>query len=221
VLRINKVSGIRLGREELVYISRDLIDGIKDTNFDVVPDTEVLELHLTFYAVPAAPHGNILQDLLSFLNPAASAFLTPQSKESVVAAVISRGEGAVTISDFDAAEIYVSASTACSKPLMYTAPIIVVKRGGCTFADKIANIPDDPVVRLVVVEDFLAGTGVVGVVAPVVDGIQRNDRGRRTNLVGLVMVRSGVRWWEVERVAVRKRVGVRVQGREVSGLVVD
>ena len=224
-LRINKVSGIRLGREEVVYISRDLIDGINDSNFDVVPDTEVLDLHLTFHAAPAAPpsvsQGNILQDLLSFLNPHAASFLAAHGKDSTIPAVIARGEGAIPISSLDAAGFYISSSTACSGPLRYTAPIVVVERGGCTFAEKIANIPDDPIVRLIVVEDFLSGTGVEGIVAPVLDGTQRNARGRRTNPVGLVMVRSGVRWREVESVAVRKRVGVRVQGREVGGLVVD
>jgi hypothetical protein len=228
ILRINKVSGVQLGREEIVYIDRNLIAGITDNNFEVVADSNVLDLLLTLKPVVEEETG-LLQEFLSkfgSLNDLLTSLDMPpvlddnEKSEFVVPAVIARGVGASTVPDMRAAAVYVADDTACSGLLPRSAAVaevIVVKRGGCTFADKIANVPDSNTVKLVVVEDFESSSE--GMVAPVVDGVQLNAWGRsRANKIGLVMVRAGVEWERVKSVAVKKRVGVWVQGKEVGGL---
>jgi hypothetical protein len=146
--------------------------------------------------------------------------------EVVVPAVISQGRGALTAEDLPFGVVYVANSQACSGLLPRgagAAEVVVVQRGGCTFADKISNIPDSVMVKLVIVEDYHNDSteeGTDGMQAPVIDGVQLNAWGRsRNNKVGLVMVRGGVvEWRRVKSVAVRTRVGVRVQGRDVGGL---
>jgi len=238
-MRINKVAGIQLGREEVVYIDRHLIAGIKDANFDVFPYDHVLDLLLTFHSTDEQ-HGQsengLLQDWLTKLGLAdlslndllnLSPDLTTMAEtEVVVPAVISQGRGALTAEDLPFGVVYVANSQACSGLLPRgagAAEVVVVQRGGCTFADKISNIPDSVMVKLVIVEDYHNDSteeGTDGMQAPVIDGVQLNAWGRsRNNKVGLVMVRGGVvEWRRVKSVAVRTRVGVRVQGRDVGGL---
>lgn len=233
-MRINKVSGVTLGREEVVYVDRNVIEGIKDVNFEVVPDTNVLDLVLTAYGGGGAGTG-VMQDFLTRLGlgevgfadllglyptdlPAAA---VPHADVITVSAVMARGDGAVKVPDLRASLVYYADSTACAGVLPRgagLAEVVVIRRGECSFGEKIANVPDEPGVRLVVVEDY---EGVEEAVAPVVDGVQMNSWGkRRRNRVGLVMVESGVRWEEVRSVGVRRRIGVWVRGREVRGVEV-
>lgn len=277
-MRISKVAGVHLGREETVYIDRALIAGIRDENFAVFARNEVVDLLLTLSpslsssspslssslslgpddggpgGEPGGDAGYLqdllakLHDLLSLdpdlhLSTTTNTFTTTTTTTTAVGvqmgitiqAVISHGRGAVPPVDIPAGAVYVADSQACAGILPRRAgasPVVVLRRGGCTFAEKISHVPDSPIVKLVVVEDY---PGAAAGQVPRVDGQQLNAWGRpRNNPVPLVMVPGrggdggcgggeggggrGVDWARVAEVAVRTRVGVRVMGREVRGL---
>ncbi|CCX34764.1 Similar to ER degradation-enhancing alpha-mannosidase-like protein 1; acc. no. O94726 [Pyronema omphalodes CBS 100304] len=219
-LRISKVAGISVGRGETVYVDRSLVAGIDDINFEVTPNLQYAEVRLLYQGVKTE---NWFRDILGLgLSDTmiGDAFnLAVAEAEEKVLATVAQGAGALPVLDIDFGSVYVSDSTACDKLLpkaAANAEVVVVKRGGCTFSDKVSNVPDSSTVKLVVVEDY----EMVASAQPVVER-QMNRWGRnRRNRVQLVMVPGGVQWNKVQRVGLRTRVKVMVQGRVVGGLEV-
>ena len=201
-VRVARVAGVAVARGDVVYVDRALVAGLRDANFEIVAHPARADLVLD--------DGGVVHDLLARLGLAAAL-------PARVPATAARGAGALPARDLRAASVYDARSDACVHMLDAVAEVVVVRRGGCSFAEKIANVPDTPEVRLVVVENYDGGE----MVAPVLDGAQQDARGRaRANQVALVMVERGVRWGEVRAVEVRQHMGVRIGGREVLGVEV-
>jgi hypothetical protein len=154
--------------------------------------------------------------------------------------------GAVSKGLFPWTTVY-AAGTACGpEPLPDTAPrdhqVIVIRRGGCSFAEKLANIPSfTPThrsLRLVVVvsdEDEMGpdykgyvevAGGRGGIVRPLLEEPQRTPRGvLRRNPIAMVMVGGGDLAYHqlaaADQVGISRRYFVESQGVRVRNLIVD
>lgn len=278
-MRVSRVGGVTLGKDEKVFVDRGLVGELRDPNFEAVWDLQMLDLLVQFRGQsppspptpPPAPPAKtpaqsaadkkdasppaeeqqqvgLMSDLLARLGvdieflaaslsglpaiapPAAN---IPSPMHYMLPAAIALGGGAIAPEDspnngapeysvFDA-----RATTACHGLLPRAAAehaVIVVRRGGCTFADKISNVPDAPAIKLLVVEDSDddGDYGEAALVSPEIDLPQRNYFGRpRRNKLPLVLVSAGeVDWSNVESVGVRRRVSMLVGGVGIDGLEV-
>ncbi|KAL2023605.1 hypothetical protein VTK56DRAFT_1762 [Thermocarpiscus australiensis] len=138
-----------------------------------------------------------------------------------------------------------AAGHACAGPLPESAPrdhqVILIRRGGCNFSAKLANIPAyAPSARslqlVVVVSDeeddegadyrAAAGGGGGGLVRPLLDEVQRTPGGiERRNPIAMVMVGGGEVAYQRLRMArgigVQRRYYVESSGVKVGNIIVD
>ncbi|KAL2133833.1 hypothetical protein VTI74DRAFT_1599 [Chaetomium olivicolor] len=153
--------------------------------------------------------------------------------------------GAVPEGIFPWTTIY-AAGHACSGPLPTSAPrdhqVILIRRGGCNFSTKLANIPaflpSPKSLQLVVVvsdEDddgagyrayALSAPGEGWLVRPLLDEVQRTPGGiQRRHPIAMVMVGGGeVAYQQLKmaaRVGVMRRYFVESQGVRVRNIIVD
>ncbi|KAK3310267.1 glycosyl hydrolase family 47-domain-containing protein [Chaetomium strumarium] len=138
-----------------------------------------------------------------------------------------------------------AAGDACAGPLPDSAPrdhqIILIRRGGCNFSAKLANIPAHPPspssLQLVVVvsdeEDdgaeyraYARSQAGAGLVRPLLDEVQRTPGGMpRRNPIAMVMVGGGEVAYQRLRMAARvglaRRYFVESQGLRIRNIIVD
>jgi hypothetical protein len=131
-----------------------------------------------------------------------------------------------------------AAGDACSGPIPESAPrdhqVIVIRRGGCNFSTKLANIPayapSPTALQLVVIvsddEEDENGGGGQGLVRPLLDEVQRTPGGiQRRNPIAMVMVGGGeVAYHQLRmasRVGVMRRYFIESQGVRVRNIIVD
>ncbi|AEO70189.1 glycoside hydrolase family 47 protein [Thermothielavioides terrestris NRRL 8126] len=127
-----------------------------------------------------------------------------------------------------------AAGDACSGPLPQSAPrdhqVILIRRGGCSFSAKLANIPayapsPTSLQLVVVVSDDEEGGGA-GLVRPLLDEVQRTPGGMlRRHLIPMVMVGGGDVAYQRLRyaagVGLAKRYFIESQGVRVRNIIVD
>jgi hypothetical protein len=130
-----------------------------------------------------------------------------------------------------------AAGDVCSGPLPESAPrdhqVILIRRGGCNFSTKLANIPayapSRTSLQLVVVvsDDEEGGDGLgAGLVRPLLDEVQRTPGGiQRRNPIAMVMVDGGEVVYQQLRMASRiglmRRYFIESQGVRVRNIIVD
>jgi hypothetical protein len=138
-----------------------------------------------------------------------------------------------------------AAGDACAGPLPDSAPrdhqIILIRRGGCNFSAKLANIPAYPPslssLQLVVVvsdeEDdgaeyraYARSEAGAGLVRPLLDEVQRTPGGMpRRNPIAMVMVGGGEVAYQRLRMAARvglaRQYFVESQGLRIRNIIVD
>ncbi|TKA76941.1 hypothetical protein B0A49_02729 [Cryomyces minteri] len=111
-----------------------------------------------------------------------------------------------------------------SKKIAQSHQIVVVKRGGCAFSDKLANIPslapERTGLQLVVVVDMDSDSAAegagdhVGLVRPRLDVVQKTPAGlERRHGIAMVLAGGGQRTWEL----FRKAAGVKAGTEEELG----
>ncbi|KAL2155063.1 hypothetical protein VTH82DRAFT_3739 [Thermothelomyces myriococcoides] len=132
--------------------------------------------------------------------------------------------------------IYAAPDDACSSPLPDAAPrdhqVILIRRGGCSFSAKLANIPaftpsPDSLQLVVIVSDDGDGDdGGAGLVRPLLDEVQRTPGGiQRLHPIAVVMVGGGETVFRqleaASRVGVVRRYYVESQGVKIRNIIVD
>jgi len=208
--------------------------------------------------------GSLIASMSALIRPSPKkAFsLTPTLEVGVasgprfyISAVTPTGIGAAAIPDWTEApspsasgfpnvplqwkNVYVT-DQLCSRKLPLSVPrnhqIIVVKRGGCSFSDKLANIPAFPpspkALQLVVVVNYGDGQGDAEgttaddlLIRPYLDEQQFTSGGLlRRNPVPMVMVGGGERSYEALRgavgVGIKRRYTMHAQGVPISNLII-
>jgi len=130
-----------------------------------------------------------------------------------------------------------AAGSACDGPIPEEAArdhhVVVLRRGGCSFSAKLANIPahvpSERSVRLVVVVSDGAdgeGRGAATATRPLLDEVQRTPSGiERRHLIPMVMVGGGdVAYHQLamaERVGIARKYYIESQGVRVANIIVD
>jgi hypothetical protein len=194
--------------------------------------------------------------------PSPSTASTPTTRK-VVPASIATGIGAGLIPDLPDAAITLSADTAndhlslqnifmsdetCEQPLEASVPrkhqVIVMKRGGCSFSEKLRNIPSFAPsamsLQLVIIVDFEDSSSQAkrhdgqkshtqeskrNLIRPLLDVMQRTPSGvTRLNQIPMVMVEGGQETWMALRTArsvgTRRRYRYECQGLGIGNLVI-
>ncbi|KAH8682416.1 glycoside hydrolase family 47 protein [Xylariales sp. PMI_506] len=288
VWRIQNIGALGLGRDEKVFVSRDLIADISDPLFHRIRDSVLLDI-LVQAEIPSDTEANttghsgeldpttsqsamklqasglggsnllnsILQQITSVLREPAATFgpePKPKSKYryTEIPAITPVGIGASPLPDVQEApnpmlvmdieslswkRIYF-VDQACHGKLPDVAAkghqVIVVRRGGCSFSEKLANIPSfaptNRALQLVIVvsddeEDGEPDGWGTNTIRPLLDEIQRTPSGiMRHNPIAMVMVGGGDAAYETLRTAkslgVRRRYHVESGGMAISNLVV-
>jgi len=303
--RVWNIANIPLGRDEQVFIPRDVIGDMTDPSFSRVRDSIMLDLVLQIEnrspinktapveASSAASEDALAQTKLAFedsirsaasglaaeyktmlsslLNQVTSALRDPVATllpEPVVAqtytyatlpAIASTGKGAAPIVDVAESpkphytsidslswtRIYF-AKESCNTKLPDEAvrkhEIIIMKRGGCTFSDKLSNIPSFTpsywgLKLVIIVSDDLddhndgepsfaaAGRGGQNLIRPLLDKAQVTPSGLlRHHQISMVMVGGGDATMEllksVSSIGLRRRYHIQSQGLVVGNIVV-
>lgn len=204
--------------------------------------------------------GQLLQQVSSMLQdpapaPSPSPFPAKQISRHYIPAITPSGLGAAPLPDWPEApsvdatgssspsststplfwtSIYIT-DTACDRPLPSSVPknhqIIVLKRGGCSFGQKIANIPSFAPSRtslqLVIIVSFNDedGEGEGWLTRPLLDNVQVTSGGLpRRNPIPMVMVGGGEDVYEAlgkaVGVGVKRRYTVQAQGVLISNLII-
>lgn len=190
--RVQNIGNLPLGRDEKVFIARDIITDMSDPLFNRIRDSVVADILVQIEESAGESEANgtalegpppepstieihdsglgaqglfssFLQQITSKLREPAATFSPepvpkPQYRYVPLPAIIPSGPGAELLPDFREApnpnieaieslawrRIYF-AEQACHKKLPDLAPkahqVIVMRRGGCTFSEKLANIP--------------------------------------------------------------------------------
>lgn len=296
--RVWNIANMALGRDEQVFIPRDVIGDLNDPSFRRVRDAVMLDLVLQlehdtnitstgsveeFYAdeeiheesAPvafdqlassaglASEYKTMLSSLLKQVtsvlrDPAATLLPEPEVVKTTyhsikVPAIASIGIGAAPVVDVaDAPEpndgpnaepllwqnIYF-AGDACAGKLPDDAPrkhdVIVIRRGGCTFHDKLSNIPSfspsSKALKLVVLidhehgeeaEGFPAGAGS-GLFRPLLDKVQVTPSGLiRQNPISMIMIAGGEATETLLKtsrsIGLRRRYHIESQGLAVGNI---
>lgn len=305
--RVWNIANMPLGRDEQIFIPRDIIGEMTDPNFTRARDPVMLDIVLQFENTPqtnqtspdnaeeiydatsdeqnegakidledslrssasglAAEYKTMLSSLLhqvtsALRDPAATLLPQPEVPPSfsyfTLPAVAPTGIGAAPVVDVTEApdpslghkidllswnRVYF-ASTACNSKLPDDAPrkhdILIMKRGGCTFSDKIANIPSfTPSSRnlklVIIVSDdkdneadhgFPAGgRGGHHLIRPMLDKAQVTPSGLlRHHQISMVMVGGGDATIEsmkkARSIGLRRRYHIESQGLMVGNILV-
>ncbi|EGS19248.1 alpha mannosidase-like protein [Thermochaetoides thermophila DSM 1495] len=127
-----------------------------------------------------------------------------------------------------------AAGEACAGPLPDSAPrenqVILIRRGGCSFSDKLANIPaftpSEESLQLVVVVSDDEHEGQSGLVRPLLDEIQHTPGGMpRRHPIAMVMVGGGETVYQQLSVAsaigIQRRYYIESSGVKVKNIIVD
>ena len=127
-----------------------------------------------------------------------------------------------------------AADDACTGPLPEYAPrdhqVILIRRGGCNFSTKLANIPaytpSSASLQLVVVVSSEEEEDGAGLVRPLLEELQRTPGGiLRRNPIAMIMVGGGEMAYQQLMVATRvglvRKYFIESQGVRVSNIVVD
>ncbi|KXJ91324.1 putative ER glycosyl hydrolase [Microdochium bolleyi] len=304
--RITSIGNLALGRDEKVFISRDLLSDIVDPLFNRIRDSVLLHIVLQLKPVehpqtqnvtsteasqtPQSPDNEILNQeqievgsglLSSLLQQITSALREPdaardpepstttaQHQYEQLTAIIPTGPGLAPLPDIrqapDVTNIYNHADvssigalswqtiyftdTACDGRLPDSAPrdhqVIVMRRGGCSFSEKLANIPSFAPSRkslqlvIVVSGDEPASSSPLGgihdtdqdpydysFIRPLLDLPQRAPSGiARRHPIPMVMVQGGHAVYELLRgsrsLGMRRRYHVESQGLKINNLLV-
>jgi len=303
--RVWNIANIPLGRDELVFIPRDVIGDMTDPSFARVRDSTMLDIVLQIEEKPqinkTAPAEDIPAEsdealsqtklafedsirnaasglaaeyktmLSSLLNQVTSALrdpvatLLPEAEiprtyiYATIPAITSTGKGAAPVIDVVEApnphyfsidslswtRIYF-ANESCTAKLPDEAvrkhEIIVMKRGGCTFSEKLSNIPSFTpsywgLKLVIMVADDLddeddgqlrfsaAGRGGQHLIRPLLDAAQVTPSGLlRHHQISMVMVGGGEATMEllksVKSIGLRRRYHVQSQGLVVGNIIV-
>ncbi|KAI9801923.1 MAG: alpha mannosidase-like protein [Piccolia ochrophora] len=277
--RIYNVGSFPLGRDEKVFIKKDVLGNMVDPNFTRLRDTMSLEIIVDATKAPLnstddqsspmlanelrqvlneSPQPEVssramveMRNMISSLLQQFSAPVSDQSESPKKAAedfvripaVSATGVGAAPLpevedapdvdnSEWETAQLPWSniflAGSACDGKLTNTAytkhQVVVIMRGGCSFSQKLANIPSSPPSRtalqlVVVVSDDDDGT------RPLLDERQRTPGGLlRRHPIPMVMIEGGLKVYETlaraRGVGLKRRYHVRSQGVPVSNLFI-
>ncbi|KAJ1327858.1 ER degradation enhancer mannosidase alpha-like 2 [Microdochium nivale] len=308
--RITSIGNLALGRDEKVFISRDLLSDIVDPLFNRIRDSVLLHIVLQLKPAehpqtrndtgsqpsqtPQTPDDEVIEQastefrtglLNSLLQQITSALREPDAARDPepsssmpnheyeqLTAIIPTGPGVAPLPDIrqapDVTNIYHSvdaknigslswqtiffADAACAGKLPDSAPrnhqIIVMRRGGCSFSEKLANIPSfapsPKSLQLVIIvsgdepsssspsSSSLGGIHDPGedpydysFIRPLLDEPQRTPSGiARRHPIPMVMVHGGDAVHELLRgsrsLGVRRRYHVESQGLKINNLLV-
>ncbi|KAI0976869.1 glycoside hydrolase family 47 protein [Xylaria arbuscula] len=287
--RIYSIGNFLLGRDEKVFISRDILSDISDPLFHRVRDGVLVDILLQIEVPNTTPKHNststdsspqesepfvempntelrptnlfnsLLQQLTSALREPAATF-GPEPAPKIeynyisIPAITPVGVGVAPLPDvveapnpnlkpniesFSWGRVYF-ADQACQGKLPDLAPkqhqVIVMRRGGCSFSDKLANIPSFAPHRnglqlVIVVSDDKDsqddGEDVWGfnLIRPLLDEEQRTPAGiPRHRPIPMLMVGNGEATYEllktVKSIGMRRRYHVESQGLTINNLVV-
>lgn len=301
--RIWNIANLALGRDEKIYIPRDVIGEMVDPSFTRVRNSVMFDLVLQLsnpvqanrsfengvffdsedydqkptvafentisHAGIAAEYKTMLSSLLHHVtsalrDPAATLLPQPEVPRkyhlATLPAIAATGKGAAPIidvveapdpnngpiSDFLGWKTIYFAGEACnarlSEEAVKTHQVIIMKRGGCTFTEKLANIPSftptSRALKLVIIvsdnedsefdEDGNFGWRVSGghrLIRPLLDEVQRTPSGLiRHHQISMAMVGGGdevIRLLlEARSIGLRRRYHIESQGLVVGNIVV-
>ena len=298
--RVWNIANVPLGRDEQVFIPREVIGEMTDPSFTRIRDSILLDIVIQMENIPiinetttdelysstlddthetpklafedsirsaasglAAEYKTMLSSLLNQVtsalrDPVATLLpqpdLLPTYTFSAIPAIAPTGIGAAPIVDVAEApnpqqssveslswsKIYF-ASDSCTTKLPDEAvrkyEIIVMKRGGCTFSEKLANVPSFTPsywgLKLVIMvsddndndDENVNGRGESNMIRPLLDKAQFTPSGlRRHHQISMVMVGGGDRVIELlkqaKSVGLRRRYHIESQGLVVGNIVV-
>ncbi|KAI1879907.1 hypothetical protein JX265_001528 [Neoarthrinium moseri] len=294
VWRVQTIGNLPLGRDEKVFIGRDVLADMSDPLFHRIRDSVIVDVLLQIEAPPerneteatdmaaAEPHpetsqspilaqstgmgasnliSSFLQQITSVLREPAATFgpepaPKPQYQYSELAAITPVGLGASPLPDVAEAPnpaigiaieslswrtIYF-ADQGCHGKLPDKAAkshqVIVMRRGGCSFSEKLTNIPsfapNRNALQLVLVvsdddeeraEDEDGGGWGFNFIRPLLDEVQKTPSGIvRHHPIAMLMVGGGLETYQtlqqVRSLGLRRRYHVESQGLTVGNLVV-
>lgn len=220
---------------------------------ELVPDASVVP-NLEAASSMKQAFNSLLQHVASLIvdpTPTPPPPTTNQPPREYVAAIMPVGVGAAPLPDVDDSlgpdihgapqgdvpwrTIYVAADNNCDTKLPPSVPrehqVIVVKRGGCSFDDKLRNIPSFAPSRaslqLVVVVSYEDEAGLPSgwLIRPLLESVQGTASGLpRHHPIAMVMVGGGDESWAIFQRAVglgvKRRYSVQAQGVPISNLVI-
>ncbi|KAI0384153.1 glycoside hydrolase family 47 protein [Hypomontagnella monticulosa] len=287
--RVYSIGSLPLGRDEKVFVGRDILEPMSDPLFHRIRDSVVVDILLQI-EIPRAPtdhnssspdpeppfesrstieldsdsavgmFSSFLQQITSALREPVATFgpepdPKPEYRYVEIPAITPTGVGAAPLPDVREApnphtttlidslswqRIYF-ADQACNGKLPDAAArahqVLVMQRGGCSFSEKLANIPSfaphRSALQLVVVvsddrdeldedEEDLWGFNFI---RPLLDEPQRTPAGvPRHHPIAMLMTGGGEEVYELLRTAkslgLRRRYHVESQGLKISNLVV-
>lgn len=207
--RLNQEAGTADRSDEQPYDDAEVLGFDFDLDLDMnLPDTEVIDSFLA--ATPIGKGAQLVPD-----SPTAR-YTSPSKPASALS--------------LPWTSIHVTTSTLCDGPLPPSIPrdhqVLVVPRGGCTFSQKLANIPSfypsPSSLALVVVVDE-GGDGEEGFVSPTLDEAQFTPSGLpRYNPIPLVLAKTGEGGLEkfagATSVGIRRLYHVQSRGIPISNL---
>ncbi|KAI1492609.1 glycosyl hydrolase family 47-domain-containing protein [Biscogniauxia mediterranea] len=289
--RIYSIGNVLLGRDEKVFISRDILADIADPLFhrvrdsvivDILLQTEVLENSESYNATSAdsepSPESqstiqlhessisatnllsSLLQQITSALREPAATFSpepTPKPNFQYIelAAITPVGVGVAPLPDVREApnpqvnaqigslswQRIFFAGQACDGKLPDMAPrvheVIVMRRGGCSFSQKLANVPSfapnrNALQLVIVVSDDKEGLDEgeediwgLNFIRPLLDEQQKTPAGiPRHHPIAMLMTGGGEEAYELLKrtrsLGLRRRYHVESQGLNIHNLVV-
>lgn len=292
IWRITSIGHMALGRDERVFIRREVMGQITAPSFTRVKDSVQLDLVIQLDELVAEPkpapvadplaekqgtedHGNddgegdvagdyrtllnsILQQVTSVLRDPMATLLPPilpagpRYKSLIMPALAPAGPGAAALPSVPDAPLpvndvkqggggeklswgsiyFADPAEACGDKLpqevVRTYNVIVLRRGGCTFSEKLERIPSfSPSkggLKLVIIVDC-SGEDRDGLVRPQLDVKQTTMTGvRRVHEVPMIIVGGGQETWDALKrarsVGLRRRYWVESAGMRIGNLVV-
>lgn len=302
--RVWTLASVPLGRDEMVYISRDSIGDMTDPSFTRVRDPNMLDIVLQLENLPTQNHStagsseelfdpenadvttadvgtvaleeslesaglgseyrtmlsSLLQQVTSALRDPAATLIPGESAaeevlekyESIsISAIAPTGLGAAPVIDVveapDPNESLLSeylswnriyfADESCEEKLPNESArdhdVIVIRRGGCTFSEKLANIPSftpgPRSLKLVIVvsdtKDRESEDNGNDLFQPLLDKAQVTPSGLlRHHQISMVMIGGGEEVWELlyrtRSIGLRRRYHIESQGVVVGNIIV-
>jgi hypothetical protein len=228
----------------------DSLGNASDFFLDEALDPEILTTESSYLSNLLAS----LQSLLSAPSPASTTPPPPPKQTTTqrfsLEAALPLGPGAAPLPDTPEPDptyssaaplvwssIYIHPTTLCVEPLPADIPrryqVIAIPRGGCSFSDKLRNIPAFPPhansLQLVVIVSYSehedGSQNIDGPVQPLLDEVQHAPSGIvRPNPIPLVMItggEDGVAWLKrAKGVGVRRRWFFKSQGVRIGNLIV-